>query len=543
MTTKLTPIKSYKPFSGPLLLIIMDGIGIGKKDEFDAVHLAKTPTLDSLYKTHPFIQLKAHGPAVGMPTNDDMGNSEVGHNTLGAGRAIPQGATLVKQAIESGSIFKGNTWKKIIHNVKTHSSTLHFITLLSDGNVHSHIDHLLAMLKQAASESIRTCRIHILLDGRDVGQRSALTYVKRLESILDTINANNIMDYKIASGGGRMVITMDRYNADWNMVELGWKTHVLGIAAPFQSATDAINHAYSSDPNLNDQYIPPFVITSNDEPIGSIQDHDSVILANFRGDRAMEITQAFENKSFTRFDRQRIPNIEFAGMMEYDGDAHIPKQFLINPPQIDRPLSYYLCNEAIPSFAISETQKYGHVTYFWNGNNSGYIDESLETYIEIPSDNIPFDQQPNMKAIEITDKAIELLQSKSYKFGRINFPNGDMVGHTGNLAATIQSVETTDQCIKRLIDCMSDLNGITIILADHGNADEMATKTNNIITPKTSHSLNPVPCCIVNNTTTSITIQPISSPGLSNIASTICNLLGFESPDDYDQSLITLSDT
>jgi len=270
----------------------------------------------------------------------------------------------------------------------------------------------------------------------------------------------------------------------------------------------------------------------------TIQDHDSVIFFNFRGDRAIELSMAFEQAEFDKFDRKRVPKVEYAGMMEYDGDAHIPRQYLVNPPHIDGPLGEYICGTNIPSFAISETQKYGHVTYFWNGNNSGYVDKSLETYVEIPSDRIPFDQKPEMKAREITEKSIELLKSGCYKFGRINLPNGDMVGHTGNLKATIKSVEVTDECVGQLADCVNQLGGVTIILADHGNADEMATTKNGIITPKTSHTLNPVPCCIVDQNR-NYQLANIKTPGLGNIAATICNLLGVESPKEYDSSLIT----
>ena len=515
----------------PVLLIIMDGVGIGKKDQFDAVHLAKTPHLDKLYSTNPYIQLKAHGPAVGMPTDDDMGNSEVGHNTLGAGRAVPQGAKLVQNAVNSGEIFTGNTWKKLINNTAQHASTLHIITLLSDGNVHAHIDHLMAMVKQAKKDGVTRCRIHTLLDGRDVDQKSALTYIDKLEAILDG-------DYKIASGGGRMLITMDRYNADWPMVERGWNTHVLGQAPSFKSATEAIQTAYDSDPKLIDQYLPAFVIADDKGPIGAIQDNDSVIFANFRGDRAIELCQAFEAKDFDKFDRQRVPDVCFAGMMEYDGDAHIPANYLVAPPQIDHPVGEYFCEKGIRSFAISETQKYGHVTYFWNGNNSGYIDESLETYIEIPSDNCPFDEKPEMKAYEITNKAIQLLESGNYDFGRINMPNGDMVGHTGNLAATIKSVEATDTCVGKLVETVSKLGGSTLILADHGNADEMATEKNGVITPKTSHTLNPVPCCLVDAQSRFTFRNDIQTPGLSNVAATLCHLLEIDPPGDYDTNLL-----
>ena len=539
MKLKLHPTKLFNKPEGPVVLIVMDGVGIGPEDDSNAVHLAHTPFLDQLYATHPYIELKAHGTAVGMPTDDDMGNSEVGHNALGAGRIFAQGASLVETAIQSGTLFEGDTWKESLANAKTHNSTLHFITLLSDGNVHSHIRHLLILLDKAAEASLQTIRIHTLLDGRDVDQKSALNYLDILQEKMDALTANGI-DIKIASGGGRMVTTMDRYNADWRIVERGWKAHVLGDARHFTSAQEAVSTYYKEDPEITDQYLPSFVIAKNGAPVGTIEDNDSVILTNFRGDRAIELTQAFESETLDYFDRKRVPKVHFSGIMQYDGDLNLPSNFLVPPPQIEHPISAYFCAESLKSFAISETQKYGHVTYFWNGNKSGYINEGLETYIEIPSDTIPFDQKPEMKAVEITDKAIELLNTKEFDTARINYPNGDMVGHTGVMDAVIKSVEITDKSVQRIVETVNKLNGITVILADHGNADEMFTVKKGIKTPKTAHTLNPVPCVIVdtNNQNNYTMNTKLDTPGLANIASTVCNLLGYEKPEDYEASLV-----
>ncbi len=539
---QLKPLKKFKGRPGPLVLIIMDGVGLGEKNDANAVHLAKTPCLDSLM-THPlYIELKAHGTAVGMPTDDDMGNSEVGHNALGSGRIFEQGASLVKKAIETGSIFEGSTWKKALLTTKENDTSLHFIGLLSDGNVHAHIDHLKKMISQAVLEGQKSIRLHTLLDGRDVGQKTALNYISALEAHIHVLNSKGA-DIKIASGGGRMITTMDRYNADWSIVERGWNAHVLGLGEKeAKSASEAIQFFYDSDPALTDQYMPSFVITEKGIPVGTIQDNDSVIMTNFRGDRAIELSLAFESSDFTKFNRRRVPNIFFAGMMQYDGDLHIPENFLVTPPSIKNSISNYLCAMKTSAFAISETQKYGHVTYFWNGNKSGYIDKALETFIEIPSDTIPFDQKPEMKATDITNKVIELLKSGQYKFGRINFPNGDMVGHTGNLDATIKGVEITDKSVQKIIDMVNDLNGITIVLADHGNAEVMFTEKNGIKTPKTAHTLNPVPCAIVDSQyENEYKLAKTETPGLANIAATLCNLLGYEAPLDYEKSLIEFS--
>lgn len=538
MSLLLPKLSVFKGRSGPLLLIIMDGVGIGKSVESNAVYMAKKPHLDQYFSSCLYTQLKAHGTAVGMPTDEDMGNSEVGHNALGAGRIFDQGAALVQKAIDSGSLFEGDAWKQAIQHAARHQGTLHFIGLLSDGNVHAHIRHLRAMLEVAAVQHPKI-RLHILLDGRDVAQKSALIYLNQIQTVMEKLNAQGA-DIHIASGGGRMVTTMDRYRADWSIVERGWKAHVQGQARSFYSAQEAVETLYTEDPKATDQYLEPFVIVNaQGQPLGTIEDGDSVLFTNFRGDRAIELSMAFEQTNFPYFDRQRVPQVFFAGMMQYDGDLKIPAQFLVSPPQIEHPLSDYLCAQGIRSFAISETQKYGHVTYFWNGNKSGYINEALETYVEIPSDRIPFDQAPDMKAYKITDKTISLLESGQYQFGRVNFPNGDMVGHTGVMEAAVQACETTDTCVGRLVEAVNRLNGITVILADHGNADEMFSVQNGIKIPKTAHTLNPVPFVIVDkHYQGEYRLAPIQTPGLANVAATLCFLLGYQAPPGYEDSLI-----
>jgi len=541
MGLHLQRLDKFSGRKGPLLLIIMDGIGIGKPYAGNAVYCANTPTFDKLFSSPLFTTLQAHGKAVGLPTDDDMGNSEVGHNALGAGRVFAQGAKRVNEAIADGSIFKTEVWKELIQQVVSKNGTLHFIGLLSDGNVHSHIDHLIAMLRQAAKESVKKARVHTLLDGRDVPEKSALLYIDKIEKVLSEISQTNNVDYCIASGGGRMVTTMDRYFADWSIVKRGWDAHVLGKGRQFTSARAAVETYYAEDPKITDQYLPSFVIIRDGKPCGTIEDGDSVVFYNFRGDRAIEITMAFELDDFKGFDRKRRPKVIFAGMMQYDGDLKLPTKFLVQPPSIDRTVSEYLCAEGVPSFAISETQKFGHVTYFWNGNRSGYIDEKLETYVEIPSDKIQFDKAPKMKAYEITEKTIELLKSGSYRWGRLNFANGDMVGHTGVMEAAIEAVETVDRCVARLLDEVKALNGIAIVTADHGNADEMFIEKNGKREVKTSHTLNPVPFTIVDyQYNGEYQMRQNIKRGLSNVAATLLNLLGFEKPEDYDPSLIEM---
>ncbi len=277
MPLKLKKLKSFHGRKGPLLLIIMDGIGLGKNDESNAVYLAQTPTLDRLFKLDLYTQIKAHGTSVGLPTDKDMGNSEVGHNALGAGRIFDQGARLVNSALETGKIFQSNLWHKIVRRAKN-GGTVHFIGLLSDGNVHSHIDQLYVMLDKCAETGIGKVRVHALLDGRDVGERTALDYIQPTQDRLDRIKAEKGLDYCIASGGGRMKVTMDRYNADWNIVKRGWEAHVLGKGRYFKSAAGAIKTMYDEDPEITDQYLDPFVIIDNaDKPTGPITDGDTVI--------------------------------------------------------------------------------------------------------------------------------------------------------------------------------------------------------------------------------------------------------------------------
>ena len=546
---KLNKSTKFEGVKGPLLTIVMDGVGIAPDNGANAIAAAHTPTLDMLMSKYPMIPLRAHGTAVGLPSDDDMGNSEVGHNALGSGQVFAQGAKLVTQSIETGKIFTSDTWNTLIGGVKENNSTLHLIGLFSDDNVHSHIDHLKALIERAKVDGAKKVRLHILLDGRDVGETSALDYVLPFEEFLNGIRGAEF-DIAIASGGGRMQVTMDRYEANWAMVETGWKTHVLGEGRMFASAEEAIN-TYRAELKVIDQELPPFVIAKDGQPVGTINDGDSVIFYNFRGDRAIEISKAFESGAdFDKFDRVRVPNVLYAGMLEYDGDLHIPSRYLVSPPEITNTMTEYLVSAGVNMLAISETQKYGHVTYFWNGNKSGKFSEELETYIEIPSDVVPFEERPWMKCAEITDKLIECLRSGKYKYLRVNFPNGDMVGHTGSFLATECSMEALDLQLARILKVVDEVGGVALITADHGNADEMyeidkktkAPKANKdgSFKAKTSHTLNPVPFIVYDNIyADKYTLkQGRSDFGLSNVAATTVNLLGYEAPEMWDESTI-----
>jgi len=529
---------SFAGRPGPLLLVIADGVGIAPPGPSNAVTEADTPTLDAMLASPLSTSLLAHGAAVGLPSDDDMGNSEVGHNALGAGRVFAQGAKLVNQAIADGRLWATEVWRTVVEHGSAH--TMHVIGLHSDGNVHASIDQLHALLRRAAADGVRRARVHILLDGRDVPPRSALAYIARTEAVLAEVNTQYDADFRIGSGGGRMSITMDRYGADWAMVERGYRCHTYGEGRPFASATEAVETMYAES-DAGDQYLPCFVIVdASGAPIGRMSDGDAVVLFNFRGDRAIEISQAYEDDAFTHFDRGiDRPDVFFCGMLQYDGDALVPKHYLVNPPTIDRTISEYLCAEGVPSFAISETQKYGHVTYFWNGNRSGYIDESLETYVEIPSDNVAFDTTPAMKVREITERTIELLRTGRYRFGRLNFPSGDMVGHTGHLHATIEAMEVIDECMARLLAVIDELGGVLVYTADHGNADIMFTESNGERTPKTSHTLSPVPFVVHDAAWHGeYRIARPDGAGLANVAATLLQLMGFAPPADYAPAVI-----
>ncbi len=435
----------------------------------------------------------------------------------------------------------------MIANVLEKKSTLHFLGLFSDGNVHSNINHLRKMIIAANRAGVKKIRIHALLDGRDVPETSALDYIDPFEKFLADFN-NQGMDYRIASGGGRMVITMDRYNANWEMVHKGWEIHVHGNGEMFPNAREAVCKLRERTGAI-DQDLPPFVISDDGKnPVGAMADNDSVIYFNFRGDRSLEITAAFEQDNLSHFDRGARPNVMYAGMMEYDGDLHAPKLFLVNPPEIDRTMGEYLCRSKVKQLATSETQKFGHVTYFFNGNRSGKFDANFEDYVEVPSDVVPFEQRPWMKAAEVTDVVVNAINSGKYGMIRLNLANGDMVGHTGDFQAVLVAMGALDICVKRIRQAVENAGGVLVITADHGNADDMFEhdKKGNLKLDaegnparKTSHSLNPVPCIIYDTASKKEYAPELRSGlGISSLAATCIELLGFEAPAGYDPSVL-----
>ncbi|XP_022722282.1 2,3-bisphosphoglycerate-independent phosphoglycerate mutase-like [Durio zibethinus] len=536
------------PKGKTIALVVLDGWGENKPDDFNCIHVAETPTMDSLKQGAPekWRLVRAHGTAVGLPTEDDMGNSEVGHNALGAGRIFAQGAKLVDLALASGKIYEGEGFKYISESFE--KGTLHLIGLLSDGGVHSRLDQLQLLLKGASEHGAKRIRVHILTDGRDVLDGSSVGFVETLENDLAKLRENGV-DARIASGGGRMYVTMDRYENDWDVVKRGWDAQVLGEAPhKFTSAVEAVKKLRE---NANDQYLPPFVIVDeNKKAVGPIVDGDAVVTVNFRADRMVMLAKALEYQDFDKFDRKRVPKIRYAGMLQYDGELKLPSRYLVSPPEIDRTSGEYLVHNGIRTFACSETVKFGHVTFFWNGNRSGCFNAEMEEYVEIPSDvGITFNVQPKMKALEIGEKARDAILSRKFDQVRVNIPNSDMVGHTGDIQATIVGCKTADEAVKMILDAIEQVGGIYVVTADHGNAEDMVKRNksgqplydkNGGLQILTSHTCLPVPIAIGGpGLAPGVRFRnDVPDGGLANVAATVMNLHGYIAPNDYEPTLI-----
>lgn len=549
-------------YDGPVVLVVMDGVGLSPARSGNAFRQAHTEFLDYAITHYLNVPLAAAGEAVGIMPGQ-MGNSEVGHNALGSGQIIKQGIASIEAAFATGDVWDSKAWKSAMKFIgaggdMSATGTLHFCGIFSDGGVHSDIKHLEQMISRAYDEGVRRIRIHCVFDGRDVAPQSEPKYIERLEKFCAKFKD---ADFRIASGGGRMVTTADRYENDWGMVKLGYDMMVKGKAPrEFKSATEAIRTLRRENPKIQDQYLPAFVIVENAavksalssraesarisgaetkrgaQAIGKIKDGDALIYYDFRADRAVEIATAFTEENFNKFDRGKLPNIFFAGLTEYDSDRHIPKNILVPPVAIESPLNVFLGQNQVSQLAISETVKFGHITYYFNGNS--YKKAPKEKHLEITSDTMPFNTRPWMKSAEITDVVLENLDK--YQFVRINYPNGDMVGHFAELEPTIVAMEAIDIQLARLAEKVNELGGMMIITADHGNAEELMDKTG---VPKTSHTTNPVPCIFYDNTRNASKYQKadLKSPGLANLAATISMLLGLpDYPAMWEDAIIKL---
>mgnify|MGYP001291216152 FL=1 len=540
----LKNLQQYFSGRGPLIHVVLDGWGVGAADETNAVNKANLPVMSRLIRGCPYTQLWTHGKYVGLPNEKDMGGSEVGHMTMGAGMVMEQGPTLIQNLLQSGEFFENPVLSRIIQNCVERDTPLHLLGLLSNGNIHSHVDHTEAIIRHAFQSGIRRCYLHALLDGRDVGVQSALDFTEPFEKLFSELKGQRPgIDYAFASGGGREVITMDRDN-NWEKIETGWQIHVQGQSEnQFPSIRDAIEHFRKQNPEIIDQDIPGFVIIRNGEAVGRIEDQHALIFTNFRGDRATEFSQAVLADDFPYFERYRCPEVLFAGMTQYDQDNQIPPDYLVGTPVVEEPFGKRILELGLKQFRLSETQKFAHVTFFYNGGYREPLDPLQENYHFIASDKIPsFAERPAMKAPGISKKAVEFINSGEYQYGLINFANADMVGHTGDFQATVRAVEAVDAALDNIVRAIDAVNGLLVITADHGNADEMLiSNQNGTLEISTKHSLNPVPFLIYDPLYNGdYRLKPFGQDynnNLSNIAATNFLLLGQAVPDDLAPSL------
>ena len=539
-------------YDGPIVLAILDGVGLAPDGAGNAVSRARTNFLGRAVREYLHTALNASGEYVGL-TPGQMGNSEVGHNTMGAGRAVRQGIARVNEEFESGAIFETKAWKgaisqvlnrgeldkngEVCYNEGIGPATLHFAGIFSDGGVHSDIIHLFKMIERAYKDGVRRIRVHPVFDGRDVAPQSALIYVQKFEEFAKRFKD---ADIRISDGGGRMVYVADRYESNWQMVARGWDAMVNGEADYyFKSATEAVEMLRRIEPELQDQYMPAFVIVDDEErPVGTVKPGDSFIYFDFRADRAIEIAQAFTYWDFPYFNRgsYRPDEVYFVGLTEYNSDTHVPEHRLVEPVKFEESLSRFLGARDVSQLAISETVKFGHVTYYFNGNS--YDKASGEEFVKIESYTEPFETRPWMKCAEITDAAVARM--KDFKFVRINYPGGDMVGHTADMDATILAMEAIDLSLKRLAERVDELHGALLIVADHGNAEELFDADGS---PKTAHTTNKVPFVIYDNTDNRgrYELSGVKEPGLSNLAATVATMLGFNDlPAKWDAPLISV---
>lgn len=498
----------------PTMLMILDGFGLNEKTYGNAIAFAHKPNLDDLFSRYPRTKLEASGTAVGLP-HGQMGNSEVGHLNIGAGRIVYQDLSLISNAIDDGSFFENKVLISAMDRALTNNKALHLLGLLSDGGVHSHIDHLKALLKMANIRGLSNVYVHAFLDGRDVPPRSAKEYIEDLEN------------YMAELGLGRIVLISGRYYAmdrdkRWERVKLAYDAMTLQEGRNANSALEAMDLAYAN--NENDEFVIPTCIISNDsdDNFTGIQDGDSMIMYNFRPDRAREITRAFVDSSFEGFERVvKLNSINYVCMTEYD--ATMPNVNIAYPPErLENTLGEYISSLGLTQLRIAETEKYAHVTFFFNGG----VEEpnKNEDRILVPSPKVAtYDLQPEMSAYQVTEQVIQAIHSEKYDVIILNFANADMVGHTGVMEATRKAIETLDECVPRIVEAVLGKGGQILLTADHGNADVMLDENENIVT---SHSLNPVPLVHIADDP----VELKDGGRLSDIAPTMLELMGIKIP-------------
>ena len=519
------------------VLCIIDGLGINGGEFGNAVKAAGMSTLDNAVKNFPYTEISASGLEVGLADAKDPGNSEVGHNAIGSGQYIKQGLALLNEKFESGEIFNMDTWRSLVANAR--KSKLNIFQLISDGRLHSDIyAHLFPMIEQCAKEKIKLS-IHGLIDGRDVPTQSAIKYINDIREHIKKCGA----DAKIATVAGRSVLLMDRYETDTRLLANTVEVCVRGKAPVVTDIESAINGEYKKRPDMTDETMPAFIL----EPDWLIKNGDSVLLLNYRGDRAVEVCNMFERGKY--LDKKQYAEIDkclFAGVLQYDAELELPKTYLCPPPSIKNGLSEWLCKHGVKQYSVTETVKYGHLTYFFNGNRAAPFDTKLETWKEYKSDVCAnmYNGAPKMQAIKICDDVCKAIEN-GYDFIKINFPNPDMVGHTGDFDATVVACKTVDLALSKIIEHCKHYKANLIITADHGNAEYMKYDDGK---PRSSHTNSLVPfvvlpfglCpkqCGADHSCHKVKIKD-GKFGLTNIAATICDLLGVPKSPVFNPSII-----
>lgn len=513
----------------PIILMINDGWGIAPPTRGNAIAMAKTPFFTDLTQKFPTMTLAASGEVVGLPWGE-IGNSEVGHLCLGGGKILYQSLPRVNRAITDGSFYRNEAFLSAMNHVRRYSSRLHLVGLVSAGGVHSHHDHLYALIELAVREKIDSMAVHVFLDGRDTGYRDGRAEVEALSRRLAESGAGSI-----ASIAGRYY-AMDRDNR-WERVESAYRAIVEGASEEqFSDPVQAIDASYAA--GVYDEEFRPVVITDNGIPYGKVNDHDAIIFFNFRPDRARELTAAISVAEFAKFKRPRdVKDLHVVTMTEYEKDA--PVVIAFPPEYIDNPLARILSDHGYTQLHIAETEKYAHVTFFLNGGREDVFPG--EDRVLIPSPQCPsYDEQPAMSALELTERAVQEIEAKKYDFIALNFANADMVGHTGNMPKIVEAVEILDSCMERVVSAMWAAGGLAIITADHGNAEEKLDLNTGVLLK--DHTTNPVPCIVADPTLEGQTgrfgvvgkdLSAFTPVGiLADVAPTILQLYSIEKPLD-----------
>jgi 2,3-bisphosphoglycerate-independent phosphoglycerate mutase len=508
----------------PVALVILDGWGINPECEGNAVCLADTPNFDRLFEKYPHARLGASGEAVGLP-DGQMGNSEVGHLNIGAGRIIYQEFTRITKSIKDGDFFSNPVLTEAVARVKENGGTLHLMGLLSDGGVHSHIGHLYALLELAQRKGLEDVCVHAFLDGRDTPPRSGADYLRQLEE-------------KIAElGVGRVATVMGRYYAmdrdnRWDRVERAYRAMTEGVGEQVSSSAEAIRQAYAAD--QDDEFVEPRIVVRDGAPVGTVGDGDGIIFFNFRSDRAREITRAFTEAEFRGFVRSTEPHLAtYVCMTEYDATFDLPIAF--PPTSYKRILGEVVSAAGKKQLRIAETEKYAHVTFFFNGGSEEPFSGEDRVLIPSPQEVATYDQKPSMSAEKVTDEVVERLEGGQYDLVVLNFANPDMVGHTGILEAAVEAMETVDRCVARVVEGVLAQGGVLLITADHGNCEQMRDAQGK---PHTAHTSNPVPVILVGDDCEDVRLR---NGILADLAPTILSLMGLDVPEEMDGSSLIVS--